>query len=145
MYATIGTQLFAGLSPHYFGDLSRSFFTLLQAASGDAWASVLARSASHTTAPRLPRPRLPPLPPDVLDCRGAERGAAVAGAACLCWWRASRRCRALATNTTPRWCWGVRTSHAPARCNRRDLNMSLLLEGSEHDIDSLHKAPLDWR
>jgi len=44
IYALFATQIFSSQSPTYFGDFSDSFFSLLQMATGDSWASAITRS-----------------------------------------------------------------------------------------------------
>lgn len=43
IYAIFGVHLFAGVSPNYFGDLGKTFFTLFQVMTGDSWSEAVAR------------------------------------------------------------------------------------------------------
>jgi voltage-gated sodium channel len=44
MYAIIATILFGREKPEYFGNFSQSFFSMLQMATFDSWASAITRS-----------------------------------------------------------------------------------------------------
>ena len=44
IFAIIGTNVFAGRSEDFFGNFLKSMFTLFQIATGDSWASSIARS-----------------------------------------------------------------------------------------------------
>jgi hypothetical protein len=44
IYATLATHLFGEVSPVYFGSFSPAFFSMMQIATGDSWASQLTRS-----------------------------------------------------------------------------------------------------
>ena len=39
VYAILGVGLFKDTAPEFFGNLSRSFFTMFQCVTGDGWAS----------------------------------------------------------------------------------------------------------
>ena len=48
VYALFATQIFSSQSPEYFRDFSASFFSMLQMATGDSWASGITRSIVET-------------------------------------------------------------------------------------------------
>lgn len=43
IYAIAGTHLYGAMSPHYFGNLASSLFSMFQVMTGDSWASMIAR------------------------------------------------------------------------------------------------------
>ena len=44
VYAILGVGLYKDASPEFFGNLSRSFFTMFQCVTGDGWASSVGKT-----------------------------------------------------------------------------------------------------